>query len=115
MSTERIRSSPANLVNTIDDGRIYGMITTIDSAGRIVLPKIIRDRAQLTPGIPIEVRLVDGRVELEPACAEVAIEKRGGLWVAATKESVPVLTADQVDATIEAIRVPSIPVVHAED
>ena len=83
------------------------MLTTMDSAGRLVLPKAIRERAQLSPGAPIEVRVVDGRVELEPAYAQVTLEKRNGFWVAAPAEAPPVLTQDEVDATIAASRVPS--------
>ena len=94
-------------VDGFNHGKIIAMITTMDAAGRLVLPKAIRDRAQLAPGAPIEVRVVDGRVELEPACAPVTIEKRAGLWVAASVRTVPVLTQDQVDATVDAIRVPA--------
>ncbi len=79
----------------------------MDAAGRLVLPKAVRDRAQLAPGVPIEVRVVDGRVELEPACARVTIEKRGGFWVASPVDATPVLTQDQVDAAVDAIRVPT--------
>ena len=82
------------------------MITTMDAAGRLVLPKAIRERAQLAPGVPLQVRVVDGRVELEPAFATVAIEKRGGVWVASPAAPPPVLTQDEVDATIDAVRVP---------
>ena len=71
------------------------------------MPKAIRDRAQLTPGVPIEVRVVDGKVELEPASAAVSIEKRGGLWVAVPADPLPALTQDQVDATIDAVRLPA--------
>lgn len=77
----------------------------MDSAGRLVLPKTIRDRAQLTPGTPIEVRVVDGRVELEPAFARVRVEKRNGFWVAEPVDAAPVLTQDEVDATVDALRV----------
>lgn len=80
------------------------MITTIDAAGRVVLPKAIRERAQLTPGAPLEVRVVDGRVELEPACAKVRIQKKGDVWVATPAEPVPPLTQEQVNATIDAVR-----------
>lgn len=76
----------------------------MDAAGRLVLPKAIRERAQLSPGLPIEVRVVDGRVELEPAAARVTLERRGGLWVAAPVDPLPTLTQDQVDATIDAAR-----------
>jgi len=84
------------------------MISTMDAAGRIVLPKIVRDRAQLAPGIPLEVRVVDGRVEIEPACAQVTVEKKGGVWVAMPAAPAPTLTQDQVDATIDAVRVPAV-------
>ena len=70
-----------------------------------MLPKAIRDRAQLVAGAPIEIRVVDGRVELEPAYAAVTIQKRGGLWVAVPNAEVERLTQDQVDATIDAVRV----------
>jgi AbrB family looped-hinge helix DNA binding protein len=85
------------------------MITTIDAAGRIVLPKAVREGAQLSPGVPLEVRVVDGRVEIEPASARVVVEDRGGLWVAAPLEPPPVLTQDQVDATVESLRAPAEP------
>ena len=58
------------------------MTVTMDAAGRVVLPKAIRERAQLRPGAPLEVRVVDGRIELEPAHAKVRVEKKGDVWVA---------------------------------
>lgn len=82
------------------------MITTMDSAGRIVLPKAARQRAGLTPGTPLEVRVVDGRIEIEPAPARVTIEQRDGFWVAAVSESLPPLTQERVDQTVESLRVP---------
>lgn len=91
------------------------MTITMDSAGRLVLPKAIRDRAQLSPGVPIDVRVVDGRVLLEPAAAAVAVEERDGLWVAAPVEPMPPLLQEQVDATIEALRVSGADTVSAGD
>ena len=44
------------------------MITTIDSAGRIVIPKALRDQAGLTPGAEIRVE-ADGsgiRIDVIP-------------------------------------------------
>src|SRR5437762_2347951 len=43
------------------------MRTTIDSSGRIVIPKAVREQAGLDAGVEVEVRYVDGRVEIEPA------------------------------------------------
>ena len=82
------------------------MITTMDAAGRLVLPKAVRDRAQLAPGVPIEVRVVDGHVELEPAPAAVSIVKRGTLRIAEPADAVPALTQTLVDATLDQLRQP---------
>lgn len=84
----------------------HGMITTIDQAGRLVLPKAARERARLVPGMPLDVRVVDGRIEIEPAPARVTMEKRGGFWVARPVEPVPMLTHDTVERTIEELREP---------
>jgi AbrB family looped-hinge helix DNA binding protein len=80
------------------------MIVTMDAAGRVVLPKAVRDRARLSPGVPIEVRVVDGRIELEPACTRVNVEKRGGVWVAAPIEPLPPLTRSEVELALDAVR-----------
>jgi AbrB family looped-hinge helix DNA binding protein len=80
------------------------MTVTMDTAGRVVLPKAIRERAQLTPGAPLDVRVVDGRVELTPACAKVTINKKGVLWVASPVDQLPALKQEQVDATIDVVR-----------
>jgi AbrB family looped-hinge helix DNA binding protein len=61
---------------------INGMQTTIDSAGRIVIPRGIREAAGLEPGTSVEVRVVDGVVSIEPAHSEVRIVRRGRLKVA---------------------------------
>ena len=47
------------------------MKTTIDKAGRVVIPKKIRDAAGIEPGMELDVRLCDGRVEIEPAAANI--------------------------------------------
>jgi AbrB family looped-hinge helix DNA binding protein len=86
----------------------------MDSAGRIVLPKAARDRAELRPGAEIEVRVIDGRIELEPAAARVTIAKQGGFWVATPAEGVPVLTQDEVETAVDAVRLRGVPTVHTE-
>jgi AbrB family looped-hinge helix DNA binding protein len=91
------------------------MVTTMDSAGRIVLPKAARDRADLKPGAEIEVRVIDGRIELEPATARVTIGKHGGFWVATPAEGVPNLTADEVETTIDAVRLRSLSAARTGD
>ena len=97
------------MIDTTYNGVVSTMITTMDSAGRVVLPKAARERAELRPGAEIEVRVVDGRIELEPAAARVTIGKQGGFWVATPAESVPVLTQDEVEATVDAVRLRAVP------
>jgi AbrB family looped-hinge helix DNA binding protein len=57
------------------------MITTIDEAGRIVIPEDIRTRAGLRPGAPIEITFVRGCVEIAPAAAPTRLVDEGGVAV----------------------------------
>jgi AbrB family looped-hinge helix DNA binding protein len=55
------------------------MRTTIDRAGRVVIPKPLRDRVGLRPG-PVEVTVDGAALRIEPV-AEEAVERRGGRLV----------------------------------
>ena len=56
------------------------MRTTIDAAGRVVTPNAIRDGAGLRPGSALDVKLVDGRIEIEPEAMPVKLVRvRRGL------------------------------------
>ncbi len=80
------------------------MKTTMDSAGRLVIPKRIREQAGLTPGAEIEVRYCDGHVELEAAAAGNHLERRGRFLVAVSDDPTAVLTSEMVEQIIEDIR-----------
>ena len=80
------------------------MNSTIDKAGRIVVPKSIRVAARLEPGTEISFRLVSGRVEMEPAPLTVSLERRGHLVVAVPNRKLPVLAESGVEDTIAALR-----------
>lgn len=80
------------------------MKTTIDSAGRLVIPKRIREQAGLTPGAEIEVRYCNGHVEVEVAEGFVRLERRGHFLVAVSDDPHAVLTNEMVQQTIEDIR-----------
>ena len=41
-------------------------MTTVDSKGRIVLPREVRERLGITPGTEVEVREKDGKAVVEP-------------------------------------------------
>jgi AbrB family looped-hinge helix DNA binding protein len=80
------------------------MKTTMDGAGRLVLPKAIRREARIEPGADLEIRVRDGRIEIEPAPLEVKLRKRGILTVAVPSRPVPPLTQEQVATTIASLR-----------
>ncbi len=80
------------------------MITTIDAAGRIVVPKAVRDAMGLSAGRRIDVVFTDGRIEIELAPAQVGVEMVDGLPRLVPSEPMPPLTDEQVRDTLEATR-----------
>jgi AbrB family looped-hinge helix DNA binding protein len=80
------------------------MRTTIDGAGRVVIPKPIRERLGLEAGGSVEIRERDGLLELVPAASAMSLERRSGGLVAVPAEPLPPLTDAMVRATIEGTR-----------
>lgn len=80
------------------------MKTTIDRAGRLVVPKKIREEAGLSPGSELTIRVADGRIEIEPAPLDVRLVKRGRLTVAVPRKGVPPLTEETVRRTLGRLR-----------
>lgn len=79
------------------------MPIAIDAAGRVVIPKPMRESPGLTGGGPIEVREREGVIEIEPATA-MRLEERNGHLVAVPDRELPPLTDDLVRATLEKTR-----------
>lgn len=80
------------------------MRSAIDSAGRLVIPKALRERLGLTAGEEVEIREREGRIEIEPApTAMRLVEQRGGP-VAVPEADLPPLTDEVVRATLERTR-----------
>jgi AbrB family looped-hinge helix DNA binding protein len=80
------------------------MTVTIDGAGRLVIPRDIREQAHLEPGVPLEIRFRDGRIEIEPASRRVEIVKHGRLRVAVPTDASGRLTAEAVRTTRDRVR-----------
>ncbi|MFH1604401.1 MAG: AbrB/MazE/SpoVT family DNA-binding domain-containing protein [Pseudomonadota bacterium] len=85
-------------------GNLDAMKTIIDAAGRIVVPKPLRQALGLKAGQPLEIRAGDGRLEIEIAPTPVRLKKRGRGVVAVPDAVLPALTADQVRDTLERVR-----------
>ncbi|MCY4481626.1 MAG: AbrB/MazE/SpoVT family DNA-binding domain-containing protein [Spirochaetaceae bacterium] len=80
------------------------MRSTIDRAGRIVVPKPIREAANLRPGTVVEFRVQGGHVEIEPLPLTVSLQRRGSLVVAVPEADQLVMRAADVDETLAQLR-----------
>jgi AbrB family looped-hinge helix DNA binding protein len=82
------------------------MKTTIDKAGRLVLPKLVRDELGLAAGQEIDVRVEGGQAIIEPTVPTWHVEQRGRLTVLVPDGPVPPLTDAEVRAEVERGRDP---------
>lgn len=63
----------------------YGtMNVTIDKAGRIVVPKAIRDTLHLKPGDEFDIEVNGTGFSLAPKPVRAKLVNRGGVWVRTT-------------------------------
>jgi AbrB family looped-hinge helix DNA binding protein len=77
------------------------MRTTIDKAGRLVIPASIRDRAGLTPGTTLEITVEDFGVRLEPVAPGPRLVKVGRRLVARPTSDVNTRPSLDVAALVE--------------
>jgi AbrB family looped-hinge helix DNA binding protein len=80
------------------------MRTTIDRAGRVVIPKAVRDQAGLEAGAEVDVQFRDGRIELEPATVPMRLVKRAQRATIEAESEMPILTSADVRTVLEHVR-----------
>jgi AbrB family looped-hinge helix DNA binding protein len=54
---------------------------TLDKAGRVVIPKTLRDELRLEPGDSLTLESNGDRVTLRPVRSASALRKEHGIWV----------------------------------
>src|SRR5579864_4262837 len=91
-----VRDGICHYIMVIMTGRL-----TVDKAGRVVLPKPIRDELQLSPGDWLELESSEERIILRPLRGIVPLRKKGGVWVFRAGEP---LSAETVNHTIAEVR-----------
>jgi AbrB family looped-hinge helix DNA binding protein len=74
---------------------------TIDKAGRIVLPKPLRDELRLEAGDTLEVESSGEEITLRPARGNAQLRKKHGVWVYRAGEP---LTQATIDKTVRQVR-----------
>jgi len=80
------------------------MRTTIDAAGRVVIPKKLRDALGIAGPAEVELALVDGHIEIDVPTTPVRLERRGRGLTAVTDADMPVLTGEMVREVLERTR-----------
>jgi AbrB family looped-hinge helix DNA binding protein len=75
------------------------MRTTIDAAGRLVVPKPLRDELGFSPGVELELEAVDGRLQVAVP-SRVRLEQ-GPHGVRFAADADDALTTEQVRGLIE--------------
>jgi AbrB family looped-hinge helix DNA binding protein len=74
---------------------------TLDRAGRVVLPKTLRDEMHLSPGDTLDLTVKGDEVSLRPRRGATPLQKERGVWVFRTGKP---LTADETEETLRNIR-----------
>ena len=70
---------------------------SIDKAGRLVLPKSIREALRLGPGDTLEIETEEDRLVLSPVRVRPGLQKEHGVWVCRSGKSANVSIPDLVD------------------
>jgi len=76
-------------------------VVTIDKAGRLVLPKVLRDALHLSPGDTLDLKVEGEQVTLRPRRSTPPLQKERGVWVFRTGEP---LTVQQTRDALIAVR-----------
>jgi len=69
---------------------------TIDKAGRVVIPKPVREQLQLEPGDTLEMENAGEHIILRPIRGTGPLAKEHGVWVFRTGNPLPASTTDEL-------------------
>jgi AbrB family looped-hinge helix DNA binding protein len=76
----------------------------IDKAGRVVIPKPLREELHLEPGDALELENAGEQITLRPVRGRGPLMKENGVWVFYTGQPLPASATDQVLQQIRAER-----------
>jgi AbrB family looped-hinge helix DNA binding protein len=74
---------------------------TLDKAGRIVIPKVLRDELKLSPGDSLELEAEGEKITLRPVRGATPLRKERGIWVYRTGRT---LSASTTNDTLRKLR-----------
>jgi len=77
---------------------------TIDKAGRVVIPKTLREELHLEPGDALELESAGEQITLRPLRGTGPLTQEQGVWVFRTGTPLPVAATEDVLQRIRAER-----------
>jgi len=69
---------------------------TIDKAGRVVIPKPLREELHLEPGDSLEMESAGEQITLRPVRGTGPLTKEHGVWVFHSEEPLPASATDEM-------------------
>ncbi len=76
----------------------------IDKAGRVVIPKPLREELHLEPGDSLEIESTGEQITLRPVRGTGPLSKEHGVWVFHSGQPLPASATDEVLLQIRAER-----------
>lgn len=98
------------LIMELQSGRTHSKIPfmsvqiSIDRAGRVVIPKTMRDDLHLEPGDLLEMETAGEQITLRPVRGMGPLRKEHGVWVFYTGNPLPASATDEVLQELRADR-----------
>jgi len=69
---------------------------TVDKAGRVVLPKPVRDELRLEAGDSLELETSEDQIVLRPVRGNAGMRKKQGIWVFRTGAPISAASVNKV-------------------
>ena len=80
---------------------IMNATITVDKAGRVVLPKAVRDQLELAAGDSLQLESSGDAIVLRPVRGNAGMRQKEGIWVFRTDEPI---SAETVNENIRQLR-----------
>ncbi len=71
-------------------------LITIDKAGRVVIPKAMREKLHLEPGDSLEMERDGDQITLRPVRGTGPLTREHGVWVFRSGQTLPVSSTDEM-------------------